>query len=133
MANFKASGCNYLGGRPPRLCYCPFSGRHHPRIIHWAWHFCFSKIFRCGHGGRIRTGGAAAAVYWSLLVLAIVNIGREVLNGTHNFLTDILLERLNGQLNLRIHAKAARMEPIAFETGEFLDDINKAKEGPKTA
>lgn len=94
--------------------------------------FAFQRFFDAVTAA-VSAQGAAAAVYWSLLVLAIVNIGREVLNGTHNFLTDILLERLNGQLNLRIHAKAARMEPIAFETGEFLDDINKAKEGAQNS
>ncbi len=94
--------------------------------------FAFQRFFDAVTAAAAAQG-AVAAVYWALLVLGIVNIGREVLNGVHNFLSDILIVRLNGHLNLRLHAKAARMEPIAFETGEFLDDINKAKEGAQNS
>jgi ATP-binding cassette subfamily B protein len=77
--------------------------------------------------------GALAAVYWSLAFLCFVHIGKEVLNGVHNFISNVLLMKLNGYVNLQIHAKASRMEPIAFENGEFLDDINKAREGAQNS
>lgn len=68
-------------------------------------------------------------LYGSLIFLGIIVISKEVLNGIHNFMADVLLKKLSGQLQWRIHAKASKLEPLAFEDGDFLDDINKAKEG----
>lgn len=77
--------------------------------------------------------GSLTLVYTTLALLGLTQIGREVLNGVHNFMSDVLLMKLNGHVNFRLHEKAAIMEPIAFEADEFLDDINKAKEGANSS
>lgn len=72
---------------------------------------------------------AARAMYWSLAFLGGVIIASEILNGVHNFMTQQLDERMRGHLGVRIHAKAAKIDPVTFEHPDFLDEINKANEG----
>lgn len=74
-----------------------------------------------------RTG--MAMVYWSLAALAAVTIGTQVLNGVHNFMGSALFLRMPGHFGRYIHRKAAVIDPVAYESSELLDDINKAQQG----
>lgn len=68
-------------------------------------------------------------VYLALAALGLVAIGGQILNGVHNFLASVFSEKMAGHLLYHIHKKTSKIEPIAYETPEFLDDINKANEG----
>lgn len=61
--------------------------------------------------------------------LGAVTIGSEILNGLHNFIANTYIKKITGVLNLYLHDKAGRIDPIAYESPHLLDDINKAGEG----
>lgn len=69
------------------------------------------------------------AVIWTLAGLAAIIIGTEVLNGVHNFLGHVIVNKTVGILGKKVNEKSARIDPIAFESPTLLNDINKAKEG----
>lgn len=65
-----------------------------------------------------------------LLVLAAVTFGQQIVNGVQNFHgIGVLLPKSAGRLTELIHKKVSRMDPVRFEDTDFLDDLNKAKEG----
>ena len=65
-----------------------------------------------------------------LVILAAVTFGQQIINGVHNFHgTGILLPKSAGGLTELIHKKVRRIDPVRFEDTDFLDDLNKAKEG----
>lgn len=68
-------------------------------------------------------------LYGSLVLLGTMILAKEVIHGVHNFMAEVLIRKVLGHLSWRIHEKASRIEPISFENSEFLDEINKAKEG----
>lgn len=68
-------------------------------------------------------------VFASVLALGAVFIGREVLNGLHNFLHTIAFNKGNGETARRIHEKMDRLDPICLEDTDLQDQINKADEG----
>lgn len=101
-------------------------------VVHGLFHavttFAFQRFFDAVSavvGGQWQVH----AVYWSLAFLGGVIILREIINGVHNFTAQEVIERMRGHLGVRIHAKATRIDPIAFEHPDFLDEINKANEG----
>lgn len=105
-------------------------------IFHGLFHglgtYAFQQFFDAT--GNVLAGEVAVkGLYISLLFLGAVILSKEVLNGIHNFMADVLLKKMEGILNWEIHAKGGRIEPIAYEQGEFLDAINKAKEGAKNS
>lgn len=63
------------------------------------------------------------------LAVGGVRIGSELLNGVINFIGNTMFKKGTGYLTMRIHEKAARIEPIEFENPTRLDDINKAEAG----
>lgn len=66
----------------------------------------------------------------SLLILAGVTFGQQIINGIQNFHgIGILLPKSAGGLTERIHKKVCRIDPVQFENTDFLDNLNKAKEG----
>ncbi|MGL4736553.1 MAG: ABC transporter ATP-binding protein [Cellulosilyticaceae bacterium] len=72
-------------------------------------------------------------VLMSLLMMGLVNILCQVLNGLANFMPSILIGKADGKLSLDIHCKIARLEPIYFEEPQKLDAINKAEMGKSNA
>lgn len=72
---------------------------------------------------------SVTVVIWMALALGGVVIGSQVLNGAHNFIGKTYMLKMMGHLTRRIHEKASRIEPIAYESPELLNDINKANEG----
>lgn len=68
----------------------------------------------------------------SLVILAAITFGQQILNGIHNFHgTGVLLPKSAGGLTELIHKKIKRIDPVRFEDTGFLDDLNKAREGVK--
>lgn len=75
---------------------------------------------RAGYGECVR----------QLLLLAAVTFGQQIVNGIQNFHgIGILLPKSAGRLTDLIHKKVSRIDPAEFEDTDFLDDLNKAKEG----
>lgn len=72
-------------------------------------------------------------VFMSLLMMGLVNIMSQVLNGLGNFVPNILMEKANGKLSLDIHSKIAKLDSIYFEDPKKLDSINKAEMGKNNA
>ena len=65
-----------------------------------------------------------------LSLLAAVTFGQQIINGVQNFHgIGILLPKSSGKLTELIHKKVKRIDPVQFEDTDFLDDLNKAKEG----
>lgn len=65
-----------------------------------------------------------------LLLLAAVTFGQQIINGVENFHgIGILLPKSSGRLTALIHEKLKRIDPVSFEDTDFLDDLNKAREG----
>jgi len=64
-----------------------------------------------------------------LLVLAGVTFGVQIINGVHNFHAHILFTKTTGKITTIFQKKLMRIDPSRFEDTDFLDDINKAREG----
>lgn len=66
----------------------------------------------------------------SLLILAGVTFGQQIINGVQNFHgIGILLPKSAGRLTVLLHLKLRHVDPAQFENTDFLDDLNKAREG----
>ena len=73
--------------------------------------------------------GFGECVIW-LAVLGAVIFGQQIINGVQNFHgIGILLPKSAGGLTELIHKKVKGIDPVRFEDTDFLDDLNKAKEG----
>ncbi len=65
-----------------------------------------------------------------LVILAAVTFGQQIINGVQNFHgIGVLLPKSAGGLTELIHKKVKRIDSVKFEDTDFLDDLNKAKEG----
>jgi ATP-binding cassette subfamily B protein len=63
-------------------------------------------------------------------VLAAVTFGQQIINGVQNFHgIGVLLPKSTRGLTELIHNKVKSIDAVMFEDTEFLDDLNKAKEG----
>ena len=66
----------------------------------------------------------------SLFLLTGATFGQQLLNGIHNFHgTGILFPKSSGKLTVLLHRKLKDIDPAQFENTDFLDDLNKAREG----
>ena len=66
----------------------------------------------------------------SLFLLTGATFGQQLLNGIHNFHgTGILFPKSSGKLTVLLHRKLKNIDPAQFENTDFLDDLNKAREG----
>lgn len=68
-------------------------------------------------------------VFLALGLLGLSYVANQVLNGVCNFVPGVYEKKTNVVLSDQIHRKIARLDPIAFEDTEKLDDINKAEKG----
>ncbi len=79
-------------------------------------------------GAAGKAGYGECVIY--LAILAAVTFGQQIINGIQNFHgVGVLLPKSAGRLTELIHNKIKRIDPIRFEDTDFLDDLNKAKEG----
>lgn len=68
----------------------------------------------------------------ALVILAAITFGQQIINGIQNFHgIGVLLPKSAGGLTELIHNKIKRIDPVRFEDTDFLDDLNKAREGVK--
>jgi len=81
----------------------------------------------------IADSAAGRADFWDcfipLLILAGVTFGTQILNGVHNFHTHIVFAKATGKITTIFQKKLLRIDPARFEDTDFLDDVNKAREG----
>ena len=64
-----------------------------------------------------------------LLVLAGITFGQQIMNGLHNFFADVVFNQSAGGIKTILQKKLWRIDPARFEATDFLDDMNKAREG----
>lgn len=73
------------------------------------------------------------APYKNVIILAVLLgvllIFIQLLNGMANFMYENLIKKLKGSLTYRVNAKAAELNPILYEEAKELDKINKAHNG----
>jgi len=111
------------------------------------WHNIFSNLTGIIHGASFAISviatqnlfdaiakaatGEADFIYCliSLLILAAVTFGQQILNGAHNFHAHVMFNKATGKLKTLLHKKMQRIDPAKFEETDFLDDFNKANEG----
>ena len=62
-------------------------------------------------------------------VLALVTIGQQVLNGAENFVANEVAYKNGGKFMALLQRKLQRIPAKNFENTDFLDDVNKAREG----
>lgn len=77
----------------------------------------------------LKIGAGAGVIFASVLALGAAFIGREILNGLHNFLHVVEFTKCNGETARRIHKKMGRLDPVCLEDTVLQDQINKADEG----
>lgn len=117
-----------------RVCPLYFAANQGVAIAHgliwgvetWARQLLFDSVT-----GAVGGTGAVGTVLWMAVLLSLVAIGAQVLNGVHNFLSGALFQRIEGPMQGVVHKKTARLDPVVFEDPASLDHINKAVEGAK--
>jgi ATP-binding cassette subfamily B protein len=82
----------------------------------------------------ISNAANGSASFWdclvSLLILSGVTFAQQIINGVQNFHgIGILLPKSSGGLTDLLHRKLRHVDPVQFENTDFLDDLNKAREG----
>ena len=88
-----------------------------------------SQRFFDSVAGAVASGAGAGAVIGSAAVLGVVVIGSQILNGIHNFMGNTFFKKMEGVMGMEVNKKAARIDPISYESPALLDDINKASAG----
>ncbi|MGG7162223.1 ABC transporter ATP-binding protein [Clostridium ihumii] len=110
-------------------------------------YFIFSSILGVFHGvsfgvntfmtqkffdmvaNTIKMKGEFKNVVYMTILLGIVLIINQILNGLSNFASMNLVKKITGSMNKIVNEKSGKIRAIYFENPKFLDDINKAKEG----
>lgn len=64
-----------------------------------------------------------------LVVLAGVTFGQQIVNGVYHLHFDFLFGKSRGKMKITLYKKLQRIDSSCFEDTNFLDDLNKAKEG----
>ena len=62
-------------------------------------------------------------------VLALVALAQQVFNGAENFVAEEVAIKNMGKFMVMLHNKLQRIPAKNFENTDFLDDVNKAREG----
>lgn len=65
---------------------------------------------------------------WSV-ALGMAVILNQIINGGENYLYQVLYNKLKGYSFLKLYNKVSKMRTELFESPEFLDELNKAKQG----
>lgn len=105
-------------------------------IIHgvsWGFSTFVSQLFfdTIAVAVKVRSGFGKVLLMAAALGAAI--IASQVLNGLHNFMSNVFIQKMTGFLGMRINQKASRIDPVLYESPSLLDDINKANEGMKNS
>ncbi len=81
----------------------------------------------------VNHAGTMKSIYGSLVVLGLVAIGQQIINGLHNFLYIPFQQKSVGYIMQKVHLKIAKINPVEYENTVVLDSINKANEGINNA
>jgi len=75
------------------------------------------------------------AVFWdcatAILVLAAITFGQQIMNGLCNFIFTVADQKSENYIRSLLQRKLQKIDPARFEDTDFLDDLNKAREGVK--
>ncbi|MDR2570153.1 MAG: ABC transporter ATP-binding protein/permease [Oscillospiraceae bacterium] len=111
------------------------------------WHNIFSNLAGIIHGASFAVSVIATQLLFDavsnaamgngtfrdcvfpMLVLAGITFGQQIINGAHNFHAGVLFSKSSGKITTILHRKLQRIDPSQFEDTDFLDDVNKAREG----
>jgi len=63
------------------------------------------------------------------IILGLVLIISQILNGVTNFMYSVFMNKVAGHLFRKINEKSANIDPVVYEDTELLDSINKAQKG----
>lgn len=66
-------------------------------------------------------------------LLCTITLIAEILNGFQNMLYDIYINRMHLELGSIINQKSNKISPINFEDPDFLDNVEKAKQGMESS
>ena len=88
----------------------------------------FDSASALATGGSLAYRTAADLMTWGLVITAC-----QVLNGVGNFLPGRFVDKSSGGLSLLLQQKVARIPAVSFENPAILDELNKAREGQKSA
>lgn len=84
----------------------------------------FDAITKAARG---QVGIAACLI--PLVILAGVTFCQQIINGVHHLHFVFLFGKSRGKMKVRLYKKLQHIDPSYFEDTDFLDDLNKAKEG----
>jgi ATP-binding cassette subfamily B protein len=79
--------------------------------------------------GAIASGGDIRAALIPLALLCVLLLGRELLNGLHNFMHSVVFSKGGIEASRTAHAKMGRLDPVVLENTDFHDMFNKMQEG----
>lgn len=77
----------------------------------------------------IKGKSITADIITMLILVGMVIVGSHIINGIDNFLSEALGEKVKRKYTEKIIEKSAQLDPILFESHEFLDTMNKAHSG----
>ena len=77
----------------------------------------------------VANNGKIVDCFMPLLILAATTIGIEMVQGSFNFLADVIFKKSSGRIKMLLFRKLQKIDPAIFENPSFLDDLNKAREG----
>ena len=113
------------------------------------WHNISSNLMGIVHGASfalsiiatqqlfdvIIDAAEGRAEFWDcllpLIILAVITFGQHIMNGVHNFHFGVMSTKSAGVMTTILQKKLQRIDPSQFEDTEFLDDVNKAREGSR--
>lgn len=72
---------------------------------------------------------ALSLVINSLLLVAVVQIIKHILNGISNYIPVVIKSKINQNLSFAFHAKIGKIDAAKYEQSEFLESIEKANRG----
>lgn len=89
---------------------------------------CMMLFFNSLENAVNKSSGIASvipyfALYWGVMIAC------QILNGVHNFMHEVIYNRMRMVSASLIHQKSSRIDPILYENPDKLDDINKAHQG----
>lgn len=76
-----------------------------------------------------KNDAALSIVINALLLVAMVQITKQILNGISNYIPVVIKSKMNQSLTFAFHAKIGKIDAVKFEQPEFLESIEKANRG----
>lgn len=89
-------------------------------------------FFDSVYDASVGTGTARGAVI-ALAAYVALKLAANLLEGARQYTVEAHHQRVTGFMNSKIHQKAARIDPVAYEDPRQLDDIDKAAQGVDSA